>query len=122
MATPFVTPLRSTHPLSNEQHTPASFRIETFRFVLTDEEEWELNQQLEHLASAMPEEASVRLSLTMDEDYYFRGTLVVQTMSRYYESTEEGLDPMEVFGALEEDILDKVSRWGYRQGYSRRIS
>lgn len=122
MATPFVTPLRSPRTLSNEQRTPASFRIETYRFVLTDEEEWELNQQLEHLASAMPEEASVRLSLTMDDDYYFRGTLVVQTMSRYYESTEEGLDPMEVFGVLEEDILDKVSRWGYRQGYSRRIS
>lgn len=121
MATPFVTPLRS-NPSLKKEHTPANYRIETYRFVLTDEEEWEMNQQLEHLASAMPEEASVRLSLTMDDDYYFRGTLVVQTMSRYYESTEEGLDPMEVFGALEEDILDKVSRWGYRQGYSRRIS
>lgn len=121
MATPFVTPLHANPPLEHD-HVPTNYRIETYRFVLTDEEEWELNQQLEHLSDAMPEEASVRLTLTMDEDYYFRGTLKVQTMSRYYETTEEGLDPLEVFSALEDDILEKISRWGYRQGFSRRIS
>lgn len=121
MATPFVTKLQSSPPPSsvNEQR---SYRIETYRFVLTDEEEWELNQQLEHLANAMPEEASVRLSLTMDEDYYFRGVLSVQTMSRAFEAIEEGLDPLEVFNELEDDILEKISHWGYSTGYSRRIS
>lgn len=121
MATPFVTQLRSVPPLKKE-HQPTSYRIETYGFVLTDEEEWDLNQQLEHLASAMPEEASVKLVVSMDDSYYFQGKLCVQTMSRYYESNQDGLDLMEVFAALEEDLLDKVSRWGYRQGYSRRIS
>lgn len=121
MTTPSVSPLAKAPSLKHE-HDIKSYRIETYRFVLTDEEEWELSQQLEHLASAMPEEASVKLSLTMDEDYYFKGTLCVQTMSRYYQSTEEGLDPLEIFGLLEEDILNKVSRWGYRNQYSRRVS
>tara|TARA_R110000868_G_scaffold20678_5_gene87146 strand:+ start:12521 stop:12886 length:366 start_codon:yes stop_codon:yes gene_type:complete len=121
MATPSVSALAKS-PTTNSHHDVKSCRIETFRFVLTDEEEWELSQQLEHLAIAMPEEASVKLSFTMDEDYYFRGTLSVQTMSRFYQSTEEGLDPMEIFGLLEEDILNKVSRWGYRNHYTRRVS
>lgn len=121
MTTPNASMLNHTTPFSH-RNDAKSYRIETFKFVLTDEEEWDLSQQLEHLASAMPEEATVKLSFTMDEDYYFRGTLSVQTMSRYYESSEDGLDPLEIFGLLEEDLLNKVSRWGYRVDNSRRVS
>ena len=121
MANTFSIPNHHVSPYPQE-HAPTSYRIETYRFVLTDEEEWELSQQLDHLIAAMPEEASILLRLKMDDDYYFRGTLSVQTMSRHYESTQEGMDPMEVFADLEEDILDKVSRWGFTRRNSRRVS
>lgn len=113
-----------TTPFPSQTETNANYRIETYRFILTDEEEWELTQRLDHLSSAMPEEASLLLKIRMDEEYYFQATLSVQTMSRYYESTQEDFDPLEVFARLEDDILEKISHWGYRHsnGFDRRIA
>ena len=121
MATIFNVPnhLVSAYP---QQHSPTSYRIETFNFVLTDEEEWELSQLLDHLTNAIPEEASLLLRLKMDADYYYQGALSVQTLTRHYEATSQGLDPLEVFGNLEDDILEKLSRWGFSNNNSRRIS
>lgn len=86
-------------------------QIETYRFLLSGEEELTLHQRLERLKDLVPDRSHVRLAFSMSEDGWMRGVLEVQNFEQYFEAFAHHDDPVALFEILEADVLDQVQRW-----------
>lgn len=86
-------------------------QIETYRFLLSGEEELILHQKLEALKEIVPDKSHIRLAYSMSEDGWMRGVLEVQNLSQYFEAFAHHDDPVALYQILEADVLDQVSRW-----------
>lgn len=106
--------------LSNTTHSASKIKmlmeesehqIETYRFLLSGEEELTLHQSLDKLKGLVPDRSHVRLAFSMSEDGWMRGVLEVQNLDHYFEAFAHHDDPVALYQILEADVLEQVSRW-----------
>ena len=104
--------LNTTHSASKIKMLmeESEHQIETYRFLLSGEEELTLHQRLDKLKVQVPERSHVRLAFSMSEDGWMRGVLEVQNLDQYFEAFAHHDDPIALYEILEADVLDQVGR------------